>query len=119
MTIKGENMKKNKIRDIIERLRSGEIDITEAEKLVELFYFGDLGFANVDHYRSTRQGFPEVIFGQNKTTGQIIKIAGEILRHENMLLLPSFSYYWQSIAGAFYSIIPRCHYQTAKQNRFL
>jgi len=84
-------MKKRKIRDVIERLCSGEIDITEAEKLVESYYFGDLGFANVDHYRSARQGFPEVIFGQSKTTGQIVKIAEEILKHESIMLATRLS----------------------------
>lgn len=84
-------MKKSKVRDVFERLSSGEIDINTAEKLVESYYFGDLGFANVDHCRSERQGFPEVIFGQNKTTGQTILIAEEILRHENIVLATRLS----------------------------
>ena len=31
-------------------------------------------FAKVDHHRTERTGFPEVIWGQDKTAGQIIKI---------------------------------------------
>jgi NCAIR mutase (PurE)-related protein len=36
--------------------------------------FEDLGFARVDHHRSLRQGFPEVIWGEGKTAEQIIGI---------------------------------------------
>ena len=63
-------MNNSKIRIILEHLQSGELDVDKAAQLVESYYFGDIGFANVDHHRSTRQGFPEVIFGQNKTTEQ-------------------------------------------------
>ena len=84
-------MNESKIKNILERLCSGEIDATEAEKLVESHFFGDLGFANVDHYRSSRQGFPEVIFGQNKTTDQVVLIAEEILKYENIVLATRLS----------------------------
>jgi len=79
-------MKNNKVREILDQLSSSEIDAAEAERLVEQYYFGDLGFANVDHHRSARQGFPEVIFGQNKTTEQTVRIAEEILKHESTML---------------------------------
>ena len=39
--------------------------------------FEDLGFARVDHQRSMRQGFPEVILGLGKTPEQIAAIAGQ------------------------------------------
>lgn len=84
-------MKKHKVRDILERLTAGTIDAVEAEHMVESYYFGDLGFANVDHYRSERQGFPEVIFGQNKTIEHTIRIAEEILKHEKTVLATRLS----------------------------
>lgn len=84
-------MKKSRVKDILEKLSSGAIDLAAAEKMVESHYFGDLGFANVDHYRSERQGFPEVIFGQNKTTEQTIRIAEEILKHESTVLATRLS----------------------------
>jgi len=84
-------MKNGKIRSILEQLSSGDINTDAAESLVESYYFGDLGFANVDHHRSRRQGFPEVIFGQNKTTEQTVRIAEEILRHESIVLATRLS----------------------------
>ena len=49
--------------------------------------FEDLEFATIDTHRSLRQGFPEVIFGQGKTTAQIRDIAKSMLaRGENVLV---------------------------------
>ena len=41
--------------------------------------FEDLGFAQVDHHRSIRRGFPEVVFGQGKTPEQIASICESIV----------------------------------------
>ncbi len=84
-------MTDKRIREILEQLNSGELSIDDAEKLVENHYFSDLGFANVDHHRSKRQGFPEVIYGQSKTTEQIVKIAETILEYEHTVLATRLS----------------------------
>jgi hypothetical protein len=47
----------------------------------------DLGFAQVDQHRALRQGFPEVIFGAGKTPVQVVKIAGEILKQSDRVLI--------------------------------
>lgn len=49
--------------------------------------YQDLGFAKVDHRRSRRRGFPEVIYGQGKTTTQIVKIARKLVASEGILLV--------------------------------
>ena len=49
--------------------------------------FEDLGFARVDHHRSIRQGFPEVIFGPGKTPGQVAAIAERIVAAGHNLLV--------------------------------
>jgi pyridinium-3,5-biscarboxylic acid mononucleotide synthase len=48
--------------------------------------FSDLGFAKIDHHRSIRRGFPEVIFCQSKTTSQILEIiAVQMAHHETIM----------------------------------
>src|SRR5207244_2190645 len=47
----------------------------------------DLGFARVDTHRALRKGFPEVIFGSNKTVEQVTRIAAKILAHEKRALI--------------------------------
>jgi NCAIR mutase (PurE)-related protein len=49
--------------------------------------FADLGFARVDHHRSVRQGFPEVVLGLGKTPAQIGAIAAEIVSRGSTLLV--------------------------------
>jgi len=49
--------------------------------------FEDLGFARVDHHRSLRQGFPEVVFGQGKTPEQIASISQRIVGAGHNLLV--------------------------------
>ncbi|MBL8026410.1 MAG: nickel pincer cofactor biosynthesis protein LarB [Fibrobacteres bacterium] len=46
----------------------------------------DMGFAKVDHGREVRKGAPEVIFCQNKTPEQVLKISLAILNHGSILL---------------------------------
>ena len=48
--------------------------------------FEDLGFAKVDHHRSLRRGFPEVIYGAGKTVEQIVSIAESIVNQKSNLL---------------------------------
>lgn len=46
-----------------------------------------MGFAKVDHHRTVRKGFPEVVFGQGKTPAQVAKIASALLEHSERLLV--------------------------------
>lgn len=84
-------MIQNKVHEILEKLASGQLDISDAGKRIESYFFSDLGFANVDHHRSKRQGFPEVIFGETKTIDQIVKITENILEHESTVLATRLS----------------------------
>ena len=72
-------MDEHKIRSLLERLNSGEVSIEEAIDALRALPFEDLGFAMVDHHRAIRQGFPEVIYCEGKTTVQILGIARRIL----------------------------------------
>ena len=85
-------MTSNKLlKDLLDGVASGTVDTASAlEQLVDAFRaqpFEDLGFARVDHHRSIRQGFPEVILGLRKTPDQIAAIAGEIVSRGSTLLV--------------------------------
>lgn len=66
------------LRELLERLRQGDIDVDTALEDLKTMPYRDLGFAAVDHHRALRQGVPEVIFGEGKTAEQISGIAREI-----------------------------------------
>jgi len=79
------------LQDLLEQVARGALDPdTARERLLDALRarpYEDLGFARVDHHRTVRQGFPEVILGLGKTPAQIAAIAVEIVRRGSTLLI--------------------------------
>lgn len=67
-------MNKQKVRKLLEDIRSKEIEIDEALERLRALPYEDLGFAKIDTHRDLRKGFPEVIFCKGKTVEQITAI---------------------------------------------
>ncbi len=63
------------LEEVAAGLRSPERALEEIQRSQTLV---DLGFARVDVDRARRCGFPEVIFGQGKTPGELVAIAGQL-----------------------------------------
>ena len=59
----------------------------EAMAQLKSLPFEDLGFARIDHHRSLRKGFPEVIWGEGKTTTQILSIMRQLKNKEQNILI--------------------------------
>ena len=59
----------------------------ETARLLRDLPYQDLDFAKVDHHRALRKGFPEVVFGQGKTPGQVAEIAEALLRQSDVVLV--------------------------------
>ncbi|MBI2652243.1 nickel pincer cofactor biosynthesis protein LarB [Candidatus Woesearchaeota archaeon] len=72
-------MYEQKIKKIMEDISNKKLSIDEAVKKLKFIPFEDLGFAKIDHHRALRKGFPEIIFCQNKTTGQVISIIKKLV----------------------------------------
>ncbi|MGH9387356.1 MAG: nickel pincer cofactor biosynthesis protein LarB [Vicinamibacterales bacterium] len=79
------------LRRLLDEIRSGTIDpeVAHRQLLATLRAqpLEDLGFAKVDHHRTVRQGFPEVILGLGKTAEQIASIAEQIVKRGHPLLI--------------------------------
>jgi len=79
------------LQEMLEQVARGELDPAAArDRLLDAFRarpFEDLGFARVDHHRSVRQGFPEVVLGLGKTPAQIAAIAAAIVKRGSTLLV--------------------------------
>ena len=67
------------LRTLLATVADGRTSVADAERRLAHSGFEDLGFARVDHQRSTRQGFGEVIYGASKTPEQIAGIAQAML----------------------------------------
>ncbi|MDP6776115.1 MAG: nickel pincer cofactor biosynthesis protein LarB [Candidatus Latescibacteria bacterium] len=79
-------MTPERIRQLLRSVKDGDLDIDEAMSRLERLPFEDLGFARVDHHRTMRQGFPEVVFCQGKTVDQTVEISRRIVDAGSPLL---------------------------------
>ncbi|HVN10093.1 MAG TPA: nickel pincer cofactor biosynthesis protein LarB [Patescibacteria group bacterium] len=82
-------MDEKAIREFLRRVRSGRMTEEAALERLRHLPFEDLGFAKVDHHRSLRQGFAEVVFGRGKTPQQVAEIVRAMLarRHSRHNIL--------------------------------
>lgn len=62
------------VKEMLERVRSGEIKVEEAEGLLRDLPYEDLGYAKLDHHRKLRSGFGETVFCQGKPDEYLVKI---------------------------------------------
>ena len=84
-------MHTDELRRLLKRFGRKEISTEEVLRRLRTLPFEDLGFAKVDHHRHLRKGFPEVIFGEGKTTRQIISIMGRIASRRQPVLVTRVS----------------------------
>lgn len=77
------------LRKALQNFKNGTLSEESLLKLLHNLPYEDLDFAKVDHHRSLRHGFPEVIFGRGKTPEQIFQIANSLLKNHSNLLITS------------------------------
>lgn len=75
-----------RLKRLLRNLQSGTVGLAAAVERLRTLPYEDLGFASVDHHRSIRQGFPEVVFCEGKTRAQIVAIARDLLKKGGPLL---------------------------------
>lgn len=74
-------MKEEAIKKLLTQVKNEELTIDEACGRLKDLPYKDLGFANIDNHRALRTGFPEVVFCQGKTPGQIRDIMLELVQN--------------------------------------
>src|SRR4051794_15254886 len=75
------------LQELLERVRDGNVPVSDALHRLRDLPFADLGFAKVDHHRAVRHGMPEVVLGKGKTTEQVVAIASALLAKSSNLLV--------------------------------
>jgi pyridinium-3,5-biscarboxylic acid mononucleotide synthase len=68
------------LKEFLKAVQSRRVSAEDAVERLKKLPFEDLGFAKIDHHRSLRQGYPEVIFARGKTPGQVAAIVRGMLR---------------------------------------
>ena len=72
-------MNSQELLKLLELVQSGALAPAKAIERLKHLPFEDLDFAKVDHHRTLRQGFAEVLFGKGKSADQIAGIVRAML----------------------------------------
>lgn len=74
------------LRRLLEGVAGGSVPIDDALSTLRALPAEELGYASLDHHRSLRLGFPEVVFCQGKTPAQVAEIFGRLARRAPRVL---------------------------------
>ena len=80
-------MNHDTLKQILSHVAAGRISVDDAADQLKKISMEDIDYAHIDHHRSLRKGFPEVIFGEGKTADQIIGIMGKMALQEDVILV--------------------------------
>ncbi len=75
------------LKQILNAVASGKTPVDDAIASLKNLSIEDIDYAHIDHHRSLRKGFPEVIFGQGKSSDQIIGIMERMMIQEDVILV--------------------------------
>lgn len=80
------------LKQLLEDYKNDVINQDEVLSTLKMMPFESVeGFANLDHHRGLRCGFPEVVFGQGKTSEQVIKIVRRLEQQSDRVLVTRVS----------------------------
>jgi NCAIR mutase (PurE)-related protein len=103
-------MNEDNLRGLMQAYKRGETSLDHVIAKIKGGFTEELGFAQIDHHRELRQGFPEVIFAEGKTPRQVAEIARGIVRHGSVLLATRAD---KAHFAAVKRAVPKAHYHEA------
>jgi NCAIR mutase (PurE)-related protein len=102
-------MDKDLLINLLESVADGKTRVADAAERLDHMAYEDITYAHIDHHRSLRKGFPEVIFGEGKTAEQIVGIMDKMQGQENIILVTRID---QEKADVVLSQFPEAVYHT-------
>ena len=74
------------VRKRLEEVKSGNMEIGQAEELLKDLPYEDLGYAKLDHHRALRSGFGETVFCQGKPDAYLAEIFKKFYERDGEVL---------------------------------
>ncbi len=71
-------MNRDHLTSLLQAVAAGEMTVEAALRQLRDFPTSDLAFAQVDHHRALRTGFPEVVFCEGKEEDQLLAICARL-----------------------------------------
>lgn len=85
-------MEADELRELLEGVRKGDVQVEDALLKLKKLPFEDIGFAKIDNHRALRVGYPEVIYCEGKAIEHIKKIVEKMLESGSNILATRASY---------------------------
>ena len=74
-------MRSEELKDLLTGIKEGTTTVADALLALQRLPVSDLGFAQLDTHRELRQGHPEAIYAEGKSTDEVLAIARHLLDH--------------------------------------
>jgi NCAIR mutase (PurE)-related protein len=100
-------MDRKHLTQLLRNVANGKLTIDAATDRLSQIDYEDITFAHIDHHRSLRKGFPEVIYGEGKSVQQIITILQHMTAQESVILVTRLA---REHAEPIMKTIPGCRY---------
>lgn len=115
-------MESETLRNLLETIAAGDASVEEGLAKLRAWPFESFDFATVDHHRTLRWGFPEVIFCEGKTPEQVGLIAAKLGEQSKQVLgtrctLQQFEAAQKFLPGLCYHEVARCLWLDKEPNR--
>jgi len=75
------------ITELLQQVRRGKLSVGGAVERLRNLPYENLGFAKIDHHRSLRQGFPEVVLARGKDPSHVEGIVRRMLLNRHNVLV--------------------------------
>ena len=74
------------LRKLLQDVKDGSTNIDEALNSLKNLPYEDIGYANIDHHREIRNGYPEVIYCEGKSDEHILGIIERMMEKGSNIL---------------------------------
>ncbi len=99
-------MQKDKIKELLNRVQNRETSVDDALLKLANLPFEDIEYAKLDHHRTLRRGYPEVVFCQGKTIEQVKNIFLRLASQNSVLGTRATSEMFAAVS----SVLPRAQF---------
>jgi len=100
-------MTPEKIKEILQSFKDGALSLEEVIEWLKRLPFEEIEDAMIDHHRTIRQGFPEVIYGESKSASQIVAIMEKMREAQSNILVTRLN---EKKAALVKDYFPKCDY---------
>jgi pyridinium-3,5-biscarboxylic acid mononucleotide synthase len=99
-------MQKDKIKELLDSVQRQETSVEDALLKLANLPYEDLEYAKLDHHRTLRRGYPEVVFCQNKTVEQVKNIVQRLAEQNKVLATRATPEMFAAVSG----VLPQAQY---------